>query len=94
MRLKTSGSDAGGGGGAALLLGGGAVPRCGLRPRGVGGDGGASGHRPGAAVPSGRWWGGERVSVPPARSRWPLIYRAPPVGQEVRRLALRGPGAV
>ena len=75
MRMKTSGSHAAGspaaGGGRLLFLWRerhGWVQRCALRPRGVGGDGGAYGHRPGASVSSGRLWGGEgSVSPPPDR---------------------------
>ena len=80
MRLKTSGSDAGSSAknvqerGLGLLFGVGRGGWGGGVPRGVGGDGGARGHRPGAAVPPSHRLGGERVSFPPARSRWPLIY--------------------
>ena len=84
MRLKKTASKAGGGGGCCCGGGaGGWVPRCGQHPRGVSGDGGARGHRPGAAVPRYRWWGGERVSFPPARL-WGLSSTEPP--RSARRL--------
>ena len=91
MQPKTSGSDAsgaaaGGGGGGALVWGGGGgkVLRRGRRPCRARGISEARGQRPGV-VPPDRWWGGERVSIPPPLAYWPLIYRAPPVSQEVKR---------
>ena len=72
MRLKTSGSDAvarlpAEGGLLALAGGGGGAPVRGRRPCGAGGGGAARGHRPGVVVCLCPWWGGERVSVPPAQ---------------------------
>ena len=43
-------------------------------------------------VPPNRWWGGQQAYWP--RAYWPLIYRAPPVSQEVKRWAFLGSGVV
>ena len=78
MRPKKSGSDAGGGGG-----GGGRVLRRGRLPCRAGRISGARGRLP-RVVPPGRWWGGERVNVPPTRAYWPLFHGPP---QSARRLS-------
>ena len=76
----------------------GGTPRRGWRLCRAGRNLGARGHRPGVVISS-CWWGGERVSVPPSRMCWPLTHHSlthqtPPVSQEVKLGAFRGPGAV
>ena len=99
MRLKTSRSDArgpaDGGGGGYSPWGGGGRPAVRAAPLWIRWRRDGRGHQPGAVGTLCRRWGGERISIPPARSRGALISRALPVRQEeVRRMALRGPGVV